>query len=676
MGEKEGGMMKKNVLFSNFLICLLGSQLVQAKTTYIPEVVVQADRIVEEKSSISLKAEALPSQVQIITKEELENMPILHYLDIFRKVPGMYMRRYGEGDIADGIGMRGYTGGHGAQVGIFVDGVPVNVPHHSHTHGWADLGWLIPEMIERVEVIKGPFSALYGNFVLGGVVNIITKKSDSSSSISGEVGTYDSYRGVMKYANPDLKPSMFLVYEAHTKDGYRDRGDYERYNLFNKITFPLWGGDISVRAHYVKREWGFPGYIYLDEVQSGLRSRTDATSRSDGGDSEYMNLVFNYSPQKGEEGLHATMYTSNEKYQHFAIYQPDPQGWEPNERVFYGWNILYNFLPLKNLSLILGTDGRYDDGLMKQYDADERLALENNMHWDFKELTAGFFTQAQYKPIKSLKIMGGLRYDWFDFDIQNKVVPQNSGTGNTDILSPKFGLVFTPLKNLDIFANKGLGFRSSSANEMSPASSARNKNFDLKPARVDTWDIGLNTFLFDSLHLGLNYYYTEMEREVRRLGPDTINIGLSERKGFDLEVKHYISNNINIFGSYSYVDGRIKDPGIPQGQDKLRGIAKDTMTFGLEYHRAFKEERLLNLDILYTLAGKAPLNADGSVMRPSIDRYMVKASYKVGKMDFFINTTYTPDKYVSEGFFYWDPPRILYNPEPQWDISGGIKYIF
>jgi outer membrane receptor protein involved in Fe transport len=337
---------------------------------------------------------------------------------------------------------------------------------------------------------------------------------------------------------------------------------------------------------------------------------------------------------------------------------------------------LYNFAPTKNFSLIVGTDGRYDDGLMKQYDADERVALENNMHWDFKELTSGLFTQAQYKPFDSLKVIGGLRYDWFDFDITNNTAPQNSGTGNADILSPKFGLVFSPLKNLDIFANKGLGFRTPSANEMSPASSARKKNFDLEPAKVDSWDVGLTTFLFDKLHLGLNYYYTEMEREVRRVGPEFINLGLSERKGVDLEAKYYLSNNFMLFGSYSYVDGRIKDPGIAQGQDALRGVAKDSVTFGFEYHRLLKEDRRFNFDFLYTLAGETPLTVDGSVIRPRIDRYMLRASYKVKKMDFFINTTYAPDKEVAEGYFYWDPPRILYNPEPQWDISGGIKYVF
>ncbi len=668
-------MMALRLFAFSVFITLLICQNAMAKVTLIPEVEVVGEAITEDKGSISIKSEALPASVHVITKEDLEKTPFLHYLDIFRKVPGMYMRHYGEGDIADGIGMRGYPSGHGAQIGIFVDGVPVNVPHHSHTHGWADIGWLVPEMIERIEVIKGPFSALYGNFALGGIVNIITKKADASSAISIEAGSYDSFRGIATFSKPDMKLTPFLLYEAFSKDGYRDKSNYDRYNFFNKITFPFWDGKLSVRAHYVKREWDFPGYLYLDEVKSGIRKKTDAISSSDGGDSEYMNLVLNYSPRKGETGLHATIYGANEKYQHFAIYQPDPQGWEPNERVFYGWNVLYNFFPIKNLSLIVGTDGRYDKGNMKQYETNERVVVQKNMHWDFKELTIGLFAQTQYKPLDYLKLVGGLRYDWFDFDIQNRVVPQNSGKGNTDIFSPKIGFVLTPVKNLDIFANKGLGFRSPSALEMSPPSPSRNKNFDLKPAKVDTWDVGFNTLIFERLHAGFNYYYTEMEREVRRVGPEFINIGLSERKGFEFEAKYYPLNNLAFSGSYSYVQGRIKNPEV-QGHNKIRGLPKDTVTLGAEYQVALNQGSFLSLNFLYTWMGKSPLTADGSVMRPDIGKYMAKALYKVKNWDFFVSTTYSPDKYVSEGFFYWDPPRFLYNPEPQWDVTAGIKYTF
>ena len=155
---------------------------------------------------------------------------------------------------------------------IFVDGVPVNIPHHSHSHGCGDIGWLVPEMIERIEVIKGPFSALYGNFALGGVINIIIKKSEKSPSIGAAAGSYGSLRGVATISNDEWKPTPFLVYEAYTKNGYRDNSDYTRYNFFNKLTVPLWDGKLSIRVHYVNRDWGAPGYLSVEEVKSGAKN--------------------------------------------------------------------------------------------------------------------------------------------------------------------------------------------------------------------------------------------------------------------------------------------------------------------------------------------------------------------------------------------------------------------
>ncbi|MFN3921514.1 MAG: TonB-dependent receptor, partial [Caldimicrobium sp.] len=215
-------MFQKIIIFGLALFWILLHSFGFAKVTIIDEVEVVGEAIVVDKSNISIKSEALPSSVQVITKEDLEKMPIRHYLDIFRRVPGMVPSHYGQGDIADGLGMRGYRGSHGSEVAIFIDGVPINTPHHSHSHGFADIGWLVPEMIERVEVIKGPFSALYGNFALGGVINIITKKSDKSPTIGAETGSYESFRGVITISDTEWKPTPFLVYEAFTKDGYRE----------------------------------------------------------------------------------------------------------------------------------------------------------------------------------------------------------------------------------------------------------------------------------------------------------------------------------------------------------------------------------------------------------------------------------------------------------------------
>ncbi len=662
-----------NLFIVGVLVNALITQVAYAKVTSIDEIVVEGEAIIEDKGNISVKSETLPTAVQVITKEDLERMTIRHYLDMFRKTPGIITSHYGQGDVADGFGMRGYQSGHGSQVAIFVDGVPINIPHHSHSHGFADIGWLVPEMIERIEVIKGPFSALYGDFALGGIVNIITKKSDTSPTLGAELGSYGSYRGVATISNNQWRPTPFLVYEAYTKDGYRDNSDYTRYNFFNKLTLPLWDGKLSIRAHYVNRDWGAPGYLSVDDVKNGVRKRTDAVNPTDGGDSEYYNLVLNYTPKGGESGFHATLYTASEDLNRYAQFPPSSQRLEHNERVFYGWNLLYNYMPVKNLSLIFGTDGRYDTGDRQRFNTTNRSITSTTQDWHIKQLSTGLFFQGQYKPTEFLKIVGGLRYDRFDFDIGNRIRPVNSGTGDTSIFSPKIGFVITPVKNLNIFANKGLGFRSPAADEMSPADRDY-KNFNLKPAKVDTWDVGFNTLLFERLNLAFDYYQTDMEREIRNIGSETINIGESKRDGYEIEARFYATNELAIYSNYAWVKARIKNPSTA-GEDKITGVPKDYAGVGIEWQCKFAKERHLTIDFGYQYLGKAPLNATGTIQRPPVDRYMMKANYSINQWMLFAESTYHPRKYASEGEFLISGVPS-YDPKPVWDLNFGIKYRF
>jgi len=644
-----------------------------AKVTIIPEVVVEGEAIIENKGDISIRSEALPSSVYVITKEDIEKMSVRHYLDLFRKTPGMITSHYGQGDVADGLGMRGYPSGHGSQVAVFVDGVPLNVPHHSHSHGFSDIGWLAPEMIERIEVIKGPFSALYGDFALGGVINIITKKSDTSPIIGASLGSYGAYRGMATISSKDWQPKPFLFYEINSKDGWRDNSEYKRYNLFNKLSLPFGDGIFSVRLHYVKRDWGAPGYLSVDDVRVGLKKRTDAVSMSDGGDSEYYNLVLNYNPKKGEEGFHGTLYLAKEDHNRFATFPPSPQRLEHNERVYTGWNLLYNYMPMKNLSIVTGTDGRYDDGKLQRFDTVNRQITAVTRNWDVKTLGIGVFAQVQYKPLEILKLTGGLRYDYFDFDITNKVRPANSGTGNTSIMTPRVGMIITPMKDLNIYANKGIGFRTPSAMEMSPPDRDY-KNISLKPAKVDTWDIGFNKLFYEKFDISFNYYQTDMERETRVVGPATLTIGKSKRTGYDIEARFYASREIALFTSYSWVKARIKNPAVT-GENRITGVPEDYFSAGIEWTIGLSKDQKILLDLYWQRLGKAPLNATGTLQRPVIDRYLAKASYNIKNWTLFAEATHHPEKYASEGQFL-SSGVVRYDPKPQWDVTAGVKYKF
>ncbi|SFM72296.1 TonB-dependent receptor [Thermodesulforhabdus norvegica] len=642
----------------------------------MPEMVVEEEMLT--KGSVSINNEALPASVYVITGAEIRDMPVQHYLDFFRRIPGVITSHYGQGDVADGFGMRGYQSGHGSQIAIYVDGVPINIPHHSHSHGLADLGWLIPEMIDRIEVIKGPFSVLYGNFALGGVVNIVTKKYQQDPEVAVEAGSFETYRAVATVSKDSweitpLSVRPFLIYEIYDRDGFRDNSDYRRYNAFNKITFPVVGGLLSLQAHYVDRDWGAPGYLSVSDVKEELHSRTDAVNPEDGGNSEYKNLVLNFVPKTGEAGLYATLYVASHRMNRYATFEPSPQTLEHNDWDYGGWRLLYDFVPFKKLSVLVGSDGRYSEGDRLGYITENRDIVARTEDWHIENLGVGLFGQVQWKPVKFLKIVGGLRYDFFSFDIDNHVRPQNSGDGTTSIMSPKVGLVISPTKNFNLFANKGLGFRTPSADEMSPADRDY-ANFDLEPAKVDTWDIGFDAFLFDRLQLLFDFYRTDMEREIRWVGSETVNVGESRRDGYELEFTLHATPDLRFYINYGQVNARLKNPAVP-GHDRVTGVPEDYLSAGIQWEIIVHDGARLFFDFAYQRLGEAPLDASGSVFRPPVGRYMGKASFRIKGWTFSLQVNYHPSKYASEAMFLLGG-EPAYDPKPVYEFVVGVKYTF
>src|SRR6185369_16365076 len=110
--------------------------------------------------------------------------------DILRVVPGLLTAQHQGGGKADQLFLRGFDADHGTDVGIFVDGVPVNMPSHAHGQGYADLHWLIAEAIDRVDVVKGPYDVRFGDFSTAGAVNFITRDQFDSSSVTLTVGGF------------------------------------------------------------------------------------------------------------------------------------------------------------------------------------------------------------------------------------------------------------------------------------------------------------------------------------------------------------------------------------------------------------------------------------------------------------------------------------------------------
>src|SRR4029453_10427581 len=148
------------------------------------------DPVVLTATKLETRAEQLGAAVTVIPGEDVQRYHFETVEDVLRFVPGVDIRRSGSIGKVSNISIRG---ANSKQVQVLVDGMRVK----SSTTGEADLSDISPDLIERIEVIRGPQSTLYGADAIGGVVNIITKggKGPFSGAVEGGAGNYDTYTG-------------------------------------------------------------------------------------------------------------------------------------------------------------------------------------------------------------------------------------------------------------------------------------------------------------------------------------------------------------------------------------------------------------------------------------------------------------------------------------------------
>ncbi len=112
-----------------------------------------------------------------------------------RSVPGLITAQHAGGGKAEQIFLRGFDIDHGTDIRLSVDGMPVNLVSHAHGQGYADLHFVIPELVENVNFNKGPYYADQGDFCTAGYADFKTRNSIDKNSLKLEGGRFNSYRG-------------------------------------------------------------------------------------------------------------------------------------------------------------------------------------------------------------------------------------------------------------------------------------------------------------------------------------------------------------------------------------------------------------------------------------------------------------------------------------------------
>lgn len=140
-----------------------------------------------------------------IAKIDLQTAPVKSSQEILRKVPGLFIGQHAGGGKAEQIFLRGFDIDHGTDIAISVDGMPVNMVSHAHGQGYADLHFVIPETVDKIDFGKGSYYANKGDFATAGYVAFKTKEYLDKSFISAEIGQFNTLRTVGAFDLLDQK---------------------------------------------------------------------------------------------------------------------------------------------------------------------------------------------------------------------------------------------------------------------------------------------------------------------------------------------------------------------------------------------------------------------------------------------------------------------------------------
>ena len=184
---------------------------------------------------------------KILSSIDLNAHPAKSAQDLLRLVPGLFIAQHQGGGKAEQIFLRGFDCDHGTDINITVDGMPVNLVAHAHGQGYADLHFLIPELISNYEWGKGPYYTSKGDFTTTGFVNYNTKDFIDKNFVKIEAGAFTTGRltaaiNLLGNKAKQNGQSLYIAGESMYSNGgpfTQVPEHFQRYNFFGKFVTPI-----------------------------------------------------------------------------------------------------------------------------------------------------------------------------------------------------------------------------------------------------------------------------------------------------------------------------------------------------------------------------------------------------------------------------------------------------
>lgn len=483
----------------------------------------ETEEIVVSATRLPIPEDETPAAVTVVTQEAIEERQIRRVADALREVPGLSVVQSGAPGQLTSVFTRGLRSEH---TQVLLDGIPVN----QGLQGAFNFADLTVDNIDRIEVVRGPQSTLYGPRALAGVIQIFTKRGSGppESSFSAEAGSFGTAREAFASAG-SWKQFDYSVGLSRL-DTENDRPNNE-YRLGSAIANLGWSPNEQLRIgtllSYSLADLGLPNTIFDPKrVDNFLTERWLIGPRID------------FRPVQWWD--HALIVSYDHERQ---VNDPNEDGFVgPTRALFKRLTVDYqnNLRPASWLTLTSGFFySEVEAGQERPF-----ILFGDNFISDETEQTSGLL-QASVTPVKNLNLVAGGRFDHFNEfgDIWTYRFAGSYLIAKTDTtIHASYATGFSPPSSQD----KIFRFNPNPDEPLAP----------LEPERNRGWDVGVEQrFWKGKVQIGATYFHNRLSNVIGFNGLfETLNLGAAETQGLEAELKLRPTRDFSLTATYSYVE--------------------------------------------------------------------------------------------------------------------------
>ena len=584
-------------------LALMGQAALADQPILAPTVVITGTRV--EQNSFDL-----PMAIDSIDATTIqEQRATVNLSEVINRVPGVAAagkENYTQEQSLTirGFGARSAFGVRGVK--LFADGIPASTPDGQGGTGLFDLA-----SASRIEVLRGPFSALYGNHS-GGVVQVFTEDGPENFTItpSYQFGSYGTSRTGLKFGDTVGNFNYTASVSHFRTDGYRAYSESDKDQANFKAKWRLSdNATLTVVGNYMHQQGQDPLGLTFAQLNDSRRQQGTANRNNAGNPATASFYGTRRSLENTQGGavfeaqlterdsLRAMFYLGNRNNEQYLALNAGTQdnvtasgGVSAFDRDYWGTNLRWT-RKYEKVTFSLGAEYERADEHRRGYRNGETKSVaqalstvfgfRGDLKRDENNIAeqSGAFFQGEWAATDTVLLSGGLRYTKLDFKSRDHFVcngpcsgstgggvnPDDSGSVSYSDWTSAVGAVWKVTQTTNLYANAGRSFEAPTLIELAyRPDGGSGLNFDLKPSTSNQYEVGVKTFLNDSTRLDAAVFYIDSSDELVIRSNENgravyQNAGDTSRKGIELAIDSRLTQNVGAYGSMTLIDAKFED---------------------------------------------------------------------------------------------------------------------